>query len=49
MLATTQEPIYIEDDSNERIGEIVRAIPQGTISLMFIDLTGVDLQFETIK
>jgi three-Cys-motif partner protein len=39
----------LHGDANERIDEIVRAIPAGTLSLAFLDPYGLHLEFETIQ
>ncbi len=39
----------LQGDANKRIGDIVRAIPRGTLSLAFLDPYGLHLEFETIR
>ena len=36
-------------DANKKIHEIVKEIPQGTLSLAFLDPSGLHLEFETLK
>jgi three-Cys-motif partner protein len=39
----------LKGDANEKIDEIVRAVPRGTLSLAFLDPYGLHLEFETIR
>ncbi len=44
-----QPPQLIRGDANANVGAIVSAIPQGTLSLAFLDPHGLHLHFETVK
>jgi len=39
----------LDGDANKKIREIVREIPQGTLSLAFLDPYGLHLDYETLK
>lgn len=41
--------VFIENDSNKSIHEVVGQMPSGNLNLAFIDPTDVDIHYETIK
>ncbi|HEY8747178.1 MAG TPA: three-Cys-motif partner protein TcmP [Tepidisphaeraceae bacterium] len=44
-----QTPQMLQGDANLKVGEIVKAIPTGSLSLAFLDPHGLHLHFETVK
>jgi three-Cys-motif partner protein len=41
--------VCLNGDANEKVHEIVRQIPQGTLSLAFLDPYGLHLEFKTLE
>ncbi len=41
--------VFIENDSNKSIHEVVGQMPSGNLNLAFIDPTDIDIHYETIK
>ena len=48
-LAPECSATFFRGDCNERIGDIVRRIPNGALTLAFIDPQGLDFSFDTIR
>jgi three-Cys-motif partner protein len=46
---TSPNAQILNGDANEKITEIVRQIPSGTLSLAFLDPYGLHIEFETLK
>lgn len=44
-----KEPQILHGDANEKVGDIAAKIPTGSLSLAFLDPTGLHLDFETLR
>jgi len=43
------EPLTFQGDCNQRIDDIAKVLPRGHLYLAFLDPTGLDIHFETIR